>query len=100
MVFDITSFFLGVILGVLAMASFAFPRIGCILTRLVAVVMLTMGVGLLTWAIDALFRSESLRPFGLIGVAIEQPSEAIGCGAGLVVGAIVAFSLSFVRRSD
>ena len=98
MSFDIASFVLGAFAGILGLASVAFPNVGRLVTRCLAVTMLTVGVGLLTWAIDALIRGDALRPMGASQVVIQQPSEAIGLGAGLLAGAVLALLLSLARR--
>ena len=98
MSFDIASFVLGAFGGVLVTASLAFAHVGRLVTRCLAVIMLAFGVGLLTWAIDALIRGDTLRAIGTSQMVIQQPSEAIGLGAGLLAGAVLALLLSLARQ--
>ena len=64
--------------------------------KVVAIVAMGAGVGVLTWGIVAAALGEPIRsPLDVfhIGFALEQPSEAIGWGAGLLAGGIIALAL-------
>ena len=101
MLFDVTSFVLGAMLGAGLLAAIAFPRIGRILTRLVAVVLLAVSVGMLTWATVAVSSGSQLtrivwQPLLNIG----QPSEVYGWGGGLLVAGALTLAFSFMRSRD
>jgi len=64
-----------------------------LLFKVLAVVAIGAGVGVLTWGIVAAALGEPIRsPLDVfnVGFALEQPGEAIGWGAGLLAGGIVA----------
>jgi hypothetical protein len=68
--------------------------------RILAVLAIGAGIGVLTWGICALSMGITIRaPFGLEYV-ISDPIEAIGWGAGLLGGGITAMVLSLVSRSS
>ena len=72
------------------------PSIGRLFARIVAVLAIGGGIGVLTWGICAAALGETIRsPFGLSSL-IAEPSEAIGWGAGLLAGGITALVLSFI----
>ena len=70
------------------------PAVARVCARVFSVLALGFGAGFLTWGICAAALDGSLRsPFGSF---MTEPSEAIGCGAGLLAGGIAALVLSFV----
>ncbi|MFV1966359.1 MAG: hypothetical protein ACC628_13130 [Pirellulaceae bacterium] len=95
-----TSFLLGILTGSIITLSVAYRRVGRIVARLVAVVALAAGAGLLTWALNGAIRGETLRGIAWQTIEISQPSEAFGWSAGLLLGGIAALLLSFFGRSD
>ena len=99
MALQITSFVLGAAAGAIVTVSFAFPRVGRIATRILAVLGIAAGAGLLAWGFRALFGGDSLRAIEVQSVVISQPSEALGWSAGLLAGGITALVLSFLGGS-
>ena len=96
----VTCFLLGILVGSVITLSVAYRRVGRIVAKLLAVVALAAGAGLLTWALHAVFRGEPLRGIAWQTIEISQPSEAFGWSAGLLLGGIVAFLLSSFGHSD
>jgi hypothetical protein len=97
--FELTNFVVGAVSGALIVLAIAFPRVGRIVARTAAVVLLAAGVGLLAWAIDALIRGDQLRMMVWGPYTLSEVSEAIGAGAGLLVAGGLALGLSFAGRS-
>jgi hypothetical protein len=98
--FNVTSFVLGVTTGALVVLAIAYPRVGRIAARTLSVALIAGGVGLLTWAIDGLIRDGVLRTMVWGRFMLSEPSEAIGAGAGLLIGGGLALLLSFFGRSE
>ena len=98
--FNVTSFVLGVAIGSLVVLAIAYPHVGRVVARTISVALIAGGIGLLTWAIDSLIRGDALRMLVLGGFTLSEPSEAIGAGAGLLIGGGIALLLSFFGRSD
>ena len=74
------------------------PVVGRRLARIFAVTAMGLGMGLLLWGISGAVSGERLRPpFG--SNIISEVSEAVGWGAGLLTGGIVALVLSFLGKS-
>ena len=73
-------------------------------TRVVAVLAVGLGMGVLIWGVSAAALSEPIRSpvdFLNVGFMISSPSEAIGWGAGFLTGGIAAIMLSSCcRKSD
>ena len=99
MTFEITSFVIGLLTGSILTLAIAFPQAGRALTRVVAVTATAIGCGLLIWAFDALARECTLAAIALGQLRIAQPSDAIGWGAGLLLGGVIALFLSFLGRA-
>lgn len=98
MQFDITSLVIGVLVGALIGVSLAVPRVGRILANIASIAFLTAGGGFLTWAITGIASGESLRPVGWEQLNISTPVEALGVGAGLLVGGIFILILAAKGR--
>ena len=98
--FNVTSFVLGVAIGAIVVLAIVYPHVGRVVARTLSVTSIAGGVGLLTWAIDAIFCGEELRTVVLGRFMLSEPSEAIGAGAGLLIGGGIALLLSFFGRSD
>ena len=98
--FNVTSFVLGVATGSLVVLAIAYPHVGRVVARTLSVALIAGGVGLLAWAIDTLIRGDELRTIVLGRFMLSEPSEAIGAGAGLLIGGGLALLLSFFGRSD
>jgi hypothetical protein len=92
--FDVTNFVLGAASGAVVVLAIAFPRVGRIVARTAAVVLLAAGVGLLAWAIDVLIRGEQLRMMVLGPYSLSEASEVIGAGAGLLIAGGLALAFS------
>jgi hypothetical protein len=96
---EVTNLVVGFLLGTVCTIALAFPRIGRIAARVVAVVSLGAGTGLLVWAIMAATRSEALRPVVWQAFNITETSEAFGWAAGLLAAGAAALTLSFIGKS-
>ena len=99
MMFDLTSFVLGVMIGGLVVACFAIPRVGRILTKCLAAALLAAGVGMLIWVSVQELRGGTLTPIVWRQIIITQPGEALGWGGGLVCGGILALVFSCIGSS-
>jgi hypothetical protein len=97
---EITSFLLGAMMGAVVMASIAYPRVGRTFARILAVLAMAVGGGLLTWALDALIRGDTLRGIEWQPIAISQPSEALGWSAACLVGGIASLVLSYIGSAS
>ena len=97
---DITSLVLGVLAGVTLALAFAVPRIGRIFACILAVVLMTGGVGFLIWSIVSMTGVSEFRPIGTERLNLSTPVEALGLGAGLLAGGILTlvFSVRAPRR--
>jgi len=81
---------------VLLLWCFIKPNVGRMFARILAVLAIGLGIGVLTWGIVAASLGEAIRsPIGLASL-ISVPSEAIGWGAGCLAGGIAALVLSLV----
>jgi hypothetical protein len=99
MLIEITSVVLGFLAGTICTVALAFPRIGRLVARILAVVSLGAGSGLLVWAIMAAAQSEALRPIVWKSFNIAEASEAFGWAAGLLLAGAVGLTLSFIGKS-
>lgn len=94
---SIVCFLGGLMLGCLLTISFTFPAVGRAVAKILAVILLGIGVGLLVWAGVSVYRGDRLRPpFG--SDIITEVSEAFGWGGGLVLGGVIALVLALGRR--
>jgi hypothetical protein len=100
MVFDVTNFILGLLVGVLGTAAITTPRVGRILARTVATLSVGAGIGGLIWATDAIVRGGELAPIGWDRLVISTPSEALGWSGGFLAAGVMALVLSFVGQSS
>jgi hypothetical protein len=95
--FDVTNFVLGLSVGMILAIAFVKPRVGQAIARTIAVVLLMLGVGMLSWAIYTVATADTIAALEVGNIVIEDASEVIGWGAGAFFGGIVALWLSFVR---
>ena len=87
----------GLLLGCLLTVSLGFPAVGRAVAKILAVILLALGVGFLVWASLVVARGEHLRPpFG--SDLITEVSEVFAWGAGFLVGGLVALVLAFWGR--
>ena len=100
MTFDLTSLVIGFLFGSLATMAVGFPRVGRILSRVLATAFLGAGIGLLVWAVYALSTGGTFRPVGWDPLNISEPSEAFGWAGGLIAAGVCALVLSFIGRSE
>ena len=100
MSFDIASFAVGGLIGSILAVAIAIPRAGRVFTRLISVVFMVAGVGLLTWAIVTLATGAEFRAIEWESFRIAEPVEALGVGGGLLAGALLSMALSTRRRQD
>src|SRR4051794_21199893 len=87
----------GLLVGLVAGVSFASPVFGRAVTKLLAVVLIGLGVAALVWPLALGETGEPLRgPFGT-GI-IEYRSEAFAWAGGLLAGGVLATVFAFVGR--
>ena len=95
---DVALFLGGLLLGTLITASLGFPAIGRVVAKILAVILLGIGFGVLVLACATLSQGGPLRPpFG--SNLITEIGEAFGWGAGLFLGGLLALGLSLWGRS-
>lgn len=71
---------------------------GRLLARILAVLAVGAGVGLLTWGISAAAMQEPIRSPAACAGLLQSPSEVIGWGAGILAIGITTLLLSFAER--
>lgn len=98
LVYQITSFVVGVFLGALFVAAVAYPRVGRLLARLIAVALGGVGSGMLVWALYAIAQDATLQAIRFGAIAITEPSEAIGWAVGLLIASLLALGFSFLEH--
>ncbi len=86
---------LGVLAGIFLTASLSFPRVGRAISKTCAVILLAVGAGLIAWGITGL-SSGSFEPLEFGPVLFSSDAQAIGWGAGGLVGGTTSLVLSFV----
>jgi hypothetical protein len=97
--YDAALFFGGLLLGCLITVSLGFPAVGRAVAKILAVLLLGCGIGLLVWVSVTVYRQEVLRPpFGWN--VITEVSEAFGWGTGFFVGGVVSLVLAFWGRAS
>jgi hypothetical protein len=89
---------LGVLLGWLTLGCYLHPMLGRVCVRIFAVISLSIGLGLLIWAIVAQALHQHTRLELGTSVVVSQTSDAIALGSGYLVAGIAALVLSFVGR--
>jgi hypothetical protein len=87
---------LSLLVVVLVVVSFLRPAVGKFVGKMVAVVTMGLGVGLLVWGILAAARGDSPPPGGPFAGA--SYSLVIGSGAGFLTAGIVALVLACAMR--
>src|SRR5262245_20764840 len=87
--FDVTSFLLGLLFGGLMTASLH-PVVGRVAARILAVILLGTGAGLVTWAV-LLFRRSEPSGIGWEGLAQQN----LAWGIGFLTAGVSAVVLSF-----
>ena len=95
--FEVTNFVLGLSLGMILAIAFVKPSVGRAISRTIAVVLLMLGVGMLSWAIYTIVTGGTIAALEIGNIVIEDASEVIVWGAGAFFGGIVALWLSFLR---
>lgn len=96
----ITSFLVGLVVGILLTAAISFPRVGRIVARIVATAGMASGIGLLTWALQGMISGTTLRAVHIGHLIVSQPGEGLGWSAALLGGGITALVLSFIGGSS
>jgi len=87
----------GLLLGVLVSVSLGFPSIGRAVAKILAVILLGIGFGLIVWVGVTVYQGANLRPqFG--ENIITEVGEAFGWGAGFFLAGVVALVLAFWGR--
>jgi hypothetical protein len=99
----VAEFFIGLLLGIvigwLSIWCYLSPLVARYFARSFAVVVLSIGVGLLTWGIISAVMGGRMGELRLGSIAITHPSEAIGWGTGALFGGTTIMVLSFLGRS-
>ena len=88
---------LGIVVGVLLTAMLSFPRVGRALGKALAVGLIALGAGLLTWGFFAYF-GERFEPLKMGPVTFWNSSQTLGWGVGCLAGGITALVLSFTGK--
>lgn len=90
---------LGILLGILGTACLAFPGVARALGKIVSVVGIGIGVGLLTFGILSTIDGD-FKPFISGPIYVASASQAMGIGSGLLAGGIVALVLAYIRADS
>jgi hypothetical protein len=96
----ITSFLVGLVVGILVTTAIAYPRVGRIVSRIVATAGMAAGIGLLTWAVQGMISGVPMRAVHIGQLIVSQPGEGLGWSAALLGGGITALVLSFIGGSS
>lgn len=96
----ITSFLVGLVVGILVSSAIAYPRVGRIVARIVATVGMAAGIGLLTWAVQGMISGNPMKAVHIGKLIVSQTGEALGWSAALLGGGITALVLSFIGGSS
>jgi hypothetical protein len=88
---------LGVLLGALAVACFSYPQVGRAIGKVVAVIGIALGAGLIAWGFSCVM-ADDFAPMHSGPVYIMSVSQVFGWGIGLLAGGITALVLSLVGR--
>lgn len=91
---------LGALIGILITTAFSFPRVGRAVGKTTAVILLSLGVGLITWGIFGLIDAEAFKPMEFGPVLFSTAAQALGWGAGGLVGGLTALTLASIGRSN
>lgn len=92
---DLAPLMLGIVLGAFVLSCLIFERIGRATGKIIAVVGIGLGVGLLTWGIYSAIEGE-LQPLQAGPIVFKSIGQVIGWGAGLLGGGVTALVLAFV----
>ena len=87
----------GFILGMILTVVIVRPRVGQAIARIIAVILLGAGVGMLVWGIYAISTNQEISPIQFGFILVEKAYEIMAYGAGAFFAGVVALVLSFVR---
>jgi hypothetical protein len=90
---------LGALLGALALACFSYPQVGRALGKVVAVVSIAIGAGLITWGVYSAIAAD-FTPMQSGPVFIMSLSQVFGWGTGFLAGGVTALVLSLVGKDS
>lgn len=96
---NISEFVIGILLGVMALACFSYPQVGRAIGKLVAVIGIAVGAGLITWGV-ACSLSDDFVPMQSGPIFVVSISQVFGWGIGLTAGGITALVLALVGRES
>lgn len=86
---------LGIAIGALMTTCLVYARVGRALGKLVSVLTIGSGVGLLTWGI-LITAGCDFKPLEFGPIVFTSAGQIIGWGAGLLSGGVTALVLAFV----
>ena len=90
---------LGVIIGSVLTISLSFPRAGRALGKTVAVALMALGGGLITWGLIGSLSRDPFEPLEFGPILFSSAAQTLGWGAGSLCGGITALVLAFVGKS-
>lgn len=99
MIEKLSEVFLGVLLGALAVACFSYPQVGRAIGKVVAVIGIALGAGLVAWGVSGAIAGD-FSPMQSGPVFIMSLSQVFGWGFGLLAGGITALVLSLAGRES
>ena len=100
MTFNIAAFVLGILAGVLVTLVVIYRRVGRVIARTVGTTATAAGVGLLVWTFTAVGHENKLTGITIGDIRITETRDAIGWGAGLLTGGLIALAFSLLGRSS
>lgn len=93
---SLPEFCIGFVTGGIVAVLLVFPHIGRAIGKAVAVGLMALGGGLLTWGVIATFQATAFEPLAIAGLVFYNTAQILGWGAGCLVGGITALVLAFV----
>lgn len=89
----------GVLLGALSLACFSYPQVGRAIGKVVAVICITIGAGVVTWGVASSIAGDFVA-MEAGPVVVASLSQVFGWGIGVLAGGITALVLSLVGRDS
>ena len=100
LVVPVSSLLLGIVVGVLLTACFCFPRVARAVGKILAVILMGAGAGLITWGLVASLGQQDFKPLTIGPLTFFFVSQVLGCGAGCLVAGITSLVLALVGRPN
>jgi hypothetical protein len=89
----------GMLIGVLAFGCFSYPQVGRAIGKVLAVIGIGLGAGLVAWGIASSI-ADDFKPMQAGTIYIMSVSQVFGWGAGSLAGGITALVLSLAGRDS